>query len=263
MSIREQQRNVVFEPRFQGLPEVAHGGYLAGLMAQALGADGVAVRLRRPAATGRRLSLERSENGAELRDGEAVLAIATPGAPEIVVPPPVSAAEAREASLRFLARDLHPIPNCLVCGTDRAAGDGLRIFPGPVAGRRLVAALWTPGEEIADPDGTVAPGLGSAALDCTQLWALIAHAPPGTRERAVTSELQLRILAPLRAGAPHVVIGWPIERERRAWLAGAAVLGPEGEICLAGLQRAAITDWGVPLGWTEPDAGQNTDKNRH
>lgn len=259
MPIREQQHTVVFEPRFEGIPEVAHGGYLAGLMAKALGADGVEVRLRRPAATGRRLSLERGERGAELRDGETVLAVAAPAAPEIAVPPAVSAAEARAASLRFPGREEHPIPNCLVCGTGRAPGEGLQIFPGPVAGRRLVAALWTPGEELAEEDGTVAPELGSAALDCTQLWALIAHAPAGTRERAVTSELQLRLHRPLRAGVPHVVIGWPIERGRRAWLAGAAVLGPEGEPCLTGLQRAAIADWGVPLGWAGPDAGQNNE----
>lgn len=261
MSIREQQRTVVVEHRFQGLPEVAHGGYLAGLMANALGADGVEVRLRRPAATGRRLSLEPGEHGAELRDGETVLALATPASPEIALPPPVSATEARSASRRFLGREGHPIPGCLVCGTKRAAGDGLRVFPGPVAGRRLVAAVWTPGEESLDGDGSVATELGSAALDCTQLWALIAHAPPGTRERAVTSELQLRLLAPLRAGAPHVVIGWPIERGRRAWLAGAAVLGPDGEVCLAGQQRAAITSWGVPLGFTGPDAKDENDNN--
>jgi len=260
MPIRQQDQTLVFAPRFEGLPEVAHGGYLAGVMATALGAEGVEVRLRRPAPTGRRLSLERcDQRGAALRDGETVLALATPAAPEIAVPPPVSAAEARAAAKRFLGREGHPIPRCLVCGTARAAGDGLRIFPGPVAGRRLVAAPWTPGEECVGADGGVAPELASAALDCTQLWALIAHAPAGTKERAVTSELQLRLLAPPRAGAPHVVIGWPIERGRRAWLAGAAVLGPDGEVCLAGLQRAAITDWGVPLGWTGPDAGQSNE----
>ena len=257
MSIREQERTVVVDPRFQGLPEVVHGGYLAGLMANALGADGVEVRLRRPAATGRRLSLEHGEHGAELRDGETVLAVATPAAPAIAVPPPVSAAEATAASLRFLGRDGHPIPGCLVCGTDRAGGDGLHVFPGPVAGRRLVAAPWVPGAE-----GERATELGSAVLDCTQLWALIAHAPAGTQERAVTSELQLRLLAPVRAGAPHVAIGWPIERGRRAWLAGAAVFGPDGELCLAGRQKAAITSWGVPLGWTGPDAQQDNQTQR-
>lgn len=260
MSIRQQDQTLVFEHRFQGLPEVAHGGYLAGLMANALGADGVKVKLRRPAATGRRLHLEPCEHGAELRDGETVLAVATPAAPAIAMPPAVSAAEAEAASLRFLGREEHPVPGCLVCGTDRAGGDGLRIFPGPVAGRRLVAALWVPGAEHADADGTVPSELGSAALDCAQLWALIAHAPPGTRERAVTAELQLQLGAPLRAGLPHLVIGWPVERGRRAWIAGAAVLGPDGETCMAGLQRAAITDWGVPLGWAGPGSGEDNEQ---
>ena len=241
MSIREQERTVVVDDRFQGLPEVAHGGYLAGMLLSTLGAEGVEVRLRRPVTTGRRLNLERCENGgAELRDGETVLAVAKTAAPAIAVPPSVSAAEAELAAERFLGRDAHPIPGCVVCGTERAAGDGMHLFPGPVAGRRLVAAPWVPPAEGATE-------LGSAALDCTQLWALIAHAPAGTSERAVTAELQLRRAHPLRPGLPHVVIGWPLEFGSRAWLAGAAVIGPEGEVCLAGTQRAALTNWGVPL----------------
>jgi hypothetical protein len=249
MSIREQERTLVVANRFQGLPEVAHGGYLAGLLAGALDADGIEVRLRRPVETGRQLSLERcAAGGAELRDGETVLATAAPATLAIDVPPPVSAAEAATAAQRFLGRDEHPIPGCVVCGTARAAGDGLRVFPGPVAGRRLVAAPWVPPAESDGGAGAGPVALGSAALDCTQLWALIAHAPAGTSERAVTAELSLQLASPLRPGEPHVVIGWPIERGRRAWVAGAAVLGPDGEVCLAGHQRAAVTNWGVPLG---------------
>lgn len=260
MSIRDAERTVLIEDRFQGLPGIAHGGYVAGLLASALGATEIEVRLRRPVPTGRRLPLEQRGHGtAELLDGEALLAEATPATPAIEPPPAVSALEADAASRRFLGHRHHPAPDCVVCGTERAPGDGLRIFPGPVAGRRLVAAPWVPApvgpEEAADAagDGRVGPELVSAAFDCVQLWALIAHAPPDTSDLVVTSALELSLLRPVAAGEPHVLVGWPIGREGWAWLAGAALFDGAGEPCAVGRQRAAIASWGLPLG-TAPQA---------
>lgn len=256
MLIRDQDQGLVVDHRFQGLPEIAHGGYVAGLMASALGVSGIEVRLRAPVPTGRPLSLSRRDGGiAELLDGETLLAEAAPAAPAIEVPPPVSPLEAGAASRRFLGFDHHPAPGCLVCGTERAAGDGLRIFPGPVAGRRLVAAPWVP---VAENGGTeVAPELVSAAFDCAQLWALIAHAPADSQDLVLTAGLELSLAAPVLVGEPHVLVGWPIRRERRAWLAGAALFDLRGGLCAVGRQRAAITNWGLPLG----RAGQGRDSD--
>jgi hypothetical protein len=51
------------------------------------------------------------------------------------------------------------------------------------------------------------------------------------------------------AGEPHVVMGWPIGRDGRRWLAGAAILAPDGSLCAAGRQTAAVVaGWGIPLG---------------
>ena len=44
-----------------------------------------------------------------------------------------------------------------MCGPDRAEGDGLRVFPGPVAGRGLWAAPWTPDPSVAGADGRALP----------------------------------------------------------------------------------------------------------
>ena len=52
-------------------------------------------------------------------------------------------AEARGAASRFAGHHDHPFPGCFVCGTERAAGDGLRLFPGPVAGGSGRIALWS------------------------------------------------------------------------------------------------------------------------
>jgi len=43
----------------------------------------------------------------------------------------------------------------------------------------------------------------------------------------------------VRTGEEHVVMAWPIGREGRRFAAGAAVLGPRGEICAVGRQTAA------------------------
>lgn len=257
-------QHTLIHDRFQGIPEVAHGGYVAGALAAALGTDSVEVRLRRPIPTGRLLELEADEETLELRDGEALLARASRASLHMETPPPVSFAEAEAAALNFLGADRHPIPGCVVCGTHRHPGDGLRIFPGPVAGRRLVAAPWVPDAELADESGRVPGALASAALDCTQLWALIAHSPPGIPDKVVTASLELSLGAPVLAGERHVVLGWPIGRDGRGWLAGAAVVGPGGEICALGRQRAAITDWGVPLGF-RPRAtpSENNNEEEH
>src|SRR5262249_41311125 len=114
------ERTIVVGGGFQGLPGIAHGGYVAGLLARALGSSGAEVRLRRPVQVDRRLCLER-RNGAAvgLRDGETLLAEATLAEPSIQVPLPVSPAEAEAAAQRFLGFEGHAASCCFVCGTDR------------------------------------------------------------------------------------------------------------------------------------------------
>ena len=60
----------------------------------------------------------------------------------------------------------HPFPTCFSCGTGRADGDGLRIFPGRVAdqtGAARVAATWTPDPSVADDSHAYADGHPRAA----------------------------------------------------------------------------------------------------
>jgi len=244
-----QQKQVVIGRRFDGMPKLAHGGYLAGLLAATLDEGSAEVRLRRPVPTDRPLTLARAEPEAvELRDGEVLLAEGALAELSLDVPLPVTLAQAERASGRFPGFHSHPFPDCLVCGGARTTGDGLRIFPGPVAGRRLVAASWVPAPELADGVGQMPSELVWAALDCPQLWSLMVHAPAASPDLVVTAALHTRLGHPVLAGAPHVVIGWPIGRNGRGWLAGAAVIGPDGELCAVGRQTAAVTSWGVPLG---------------
>jgi hypothetical protein len=73
-------------------------------------------------------------------------------------------------------------PGCFVCGPARGPGDGLRILPGPVAGRGLWAAPWTPEETVAGASDRVRPEVVWAALDCPSGIAAadVAELPAGT-----------------------------------------------------------------------------------
>ena len=249
MFTRSEDQLVVIDHRHEGMPGIAHGGYLGGVLSAALGGGAAEVRLRRPVPAGRPLTLDASPGAAELRDGETVLARGRPAELDLDVPLPASFAEAEAAAHHFHGFHAHPFPGCLVCGVERAAGDGLRIFPGPVAGRQLVAAPWVPDPGLAGEDGNVRPELLWAALDCIELWALISHMPPDTPDRVVTASLTARIEGAVVAGEPHVVIGWPMGPDGRGWLAGAAILGPDGEPRVIGRQATvSVAGWGVPLG---------------
>ena len=229
---------IAIHPHHEGLPGLAHGGYTGGLLAEVLGADTAEVRLRRPIPLGRPLEVRREAGRVLLADAETVIAEAREAQLALYVPPPVSLAAAEAAARRFPGHHEHPFPGCVTCGTARA--DGLRIFPGPVPGRRLVAAPWTP----------VTAGVETVweALDCPQLWALMIHAPEGSEDRVVTARMTTTVVRPVEPGVPHVVIAWPVGREDGRWVAGAAIYGPDGELRAAGRQDAAIvTGWGVPL----------------
>jgi hypothetical protein len=240
---------MVIERQFHGLPDIAHGGYVAGVMAAALGDSAAEVRLRRPVPTGRALDIERVNGHVELRDGDTVLARGAATDVAVDVPLPVSLAEAEAASRRFIGFGHHLFPYCFGCGTHHA--HGLRVFPGPVAGRSVVAAPWVPSGDDA--------GLAWAVLDCPQLWSLIVHTPTEAPDRVVTAALATRVERPLVAGEPHVVMAWPAGTDGRTRLAGGAVIGPDGELSAVGIQTAVTTDWGVPLGrahWPDNDPNE-------
>jgi hypothetical protein len=219
-------------------------------MAAALSAPAAQIKLKRPVTPGRAFFLRKTGYDlVELHDPDGPLAEGSPSDLKLDVPRPVSLAEAEAASHRFPGHDRHLFPGCFACGPEREEGDGLHVFPGPVAGRRLVAAPWTPPEASADDSGRVPNELAWAAMDCTQLWALMVHAPTATPDRVVTASLAARVEGPVMAGERHVVIGWPIGRVGRKWSAGAAVFGADGRLRVAWLQKAAVVSgWGVPLG---------------
>jgi len=237
---------VVIDERYEGIPGVAHGGYLAGVAAKEL--DGpVTVTLTRVVQPGSTVTLERHDAEVVLRVGDEVAATAVPSPFETAAPTAVRAREAETASEHYLGFHHHFFPNCFTCGPHRAVGEGLRIFPGPVDGRPVVAALWHPPSAVRRADGMVASEFLWAALDCPAIWGHVVHGGAGLDDRAVTGRLSLHQRAPVRGDTNSIVVGWPIARDGRKVIAGAAIFSEAGDLIVESRQTMILTDRGVPL----------------
>ena len=217
---------IVVAERFQGFPDSAQGGYVAGLLARLAGAD-LEVTFRRRVPLEEPLTLERRERGPRLLGEGLVLAEAKPARPDPSVPDGVTFAEAVAASRRPVSSRHHPSPHCFCCGTERAEGDGMRIHPGRVSGRDVAAAPWIPGPDLADGGGRVGTEFVWSALDCPGFWGMALSLTEPIH--VVTVRLSVSVRAAIRAGEPCVVMGWPIARRRRWFECGSAVLGADGD----------------------------------
>lgn len=214
-----------FAERFCGPPTSANGGYACGSIAEQLGGQ-AEVTLRRPPPLGRPLRLRAGDGHATVHDGDDLVAEAGPATVGLGVGGKVSLAQAREAAARYPLHQGHPFPTCFTCGPDRAPGDGLRIFPGPVAGGQLWAAPWTPDPSVADQDGMVSPAVVWAALDCPGGFAVGAAG-----DVMVLGRMAARVLARPRAGSACGVVAWPAAPpEGRKRQAGSALLDAEGRV---------------------------------
>lgn len=196
---------------------------MCGLVAGLLGAA-AEVSLRRPPPIGRPLVV-RHDGAVAILDGEAVVAEGVSADFEVEVPDPIGLGDAVEATNRYPGFILHPFPTCFVCGPERDEGDGLRIFPGPVTGRRIVAAPWIPDHTLAGADGRVPPEFVWAALDCPGAFA------NGFPEiQMVLGRLAARLERSVEPGEECVVAGWSAGVEGRKHFAGTALFGVDGEL---------------------------------
>ena len=214
--------------RFRGPPESANGGYTCGVVASFLEPEVSAqVTLRVPPPLETPMTLERVDGGAELREGETVIAEGREAsAPALELPGPVTIDEAARAQAESPLHHRHAFPSCFVCGPEREAGDGLGIVCGPVDGRELVAAPWRTPESLGDEQGRIPEELVWSALDCPS--GLAGMVVPGLG-LTVLGRLTAELPAPLEAGADYVAIGWPIERDGRKLHAASAILDADGE----------------------------------
>jgi hypothetical protein len=163
---------IIVAARFNGPPDSGNGGYTAGLVAAALGAErtGAVVTLRTPPPLDTPLRVHTAGREITVCHGDTLVVEAAATDLDDEPAAPVAYDEAVTAAAAYPGFSDHPFPTCYVCGPQRAAGDGLRIFPGPLPGSRT-AAPWTV------PSGADAVTLW-AALDCPGGWSIIAPGRP-------------------------------------------------------------------------------------
>jgi hypothetical protein len=166
-----------------------------------------------------------------LLHGSSVIAEAKPAAVDLAPPRVPSYARAESASGNYLGFTRHPFPRCFVCGPERRAGDGLRIFPGPLEADGLVAAPWTPDRSLANGSDVVGREFLWAALDCTSGFAVL---PVPEGRAIVLGELSARIDGDAVPDDKYVVVGWPLRIDGRKRCSAAAVLRDTGELLAVG-----------------------------
>ena len=200
---------LVVADRYRGPARSGNGGYSSGALAALAPGDwtAVTVRLSQPPPLDTAMSVTRGEHVLVAAAGaEVARAFRAEHDPEPVAP--VAAETARAAEAAYPGLTSHPFPTCFACGTGREPGDGLRIFPGPVAEGR-VAATWTPHPSVAadwheytDATREVGHAVTWAALDCAGGWA----ADIGER-LMVLGTMTARLHALPVVGEEHVVVG--------------------------------------------------------
>jgi hypothetical protein len=212
--------HVMIGSRFCGPPGAGNGGYCAGVAAAGLEGP-VEVTIRKPLPVERALRRENG-NGVRLFDGETLLleAKAVPLALDLPAAPSFAAAQAM--SRGFAGFEHHPFPGCFVCGSERAHGDGLRIFAGAGDGG-IVGAPWVPDHELAGGAARVRPEFLWAALDCPGYFAIARGG-----EKAVLGRIVGEVDPTIAPGERCVVVGWPVGRSGRKLQAGTAIFDESG-----------------------------------
>lgn len=216
---------MVIDGHICGLPGVGFGGYVAGLLATELGGP-TKVDFIRPAPLGIELTIEHNlASEATLLDGANVLAVGRSHQTTEDHPAPQTWGEAVLASEANVAMTDNEYPNCFGCGPALPDGKGMRVFTGPIKGRGLVAAAWSPSGSFAAANGALLPRYVWSAFDC-----------PGGRARRqfISRYLTVQQTTPILAGAPHLVTGWPIRQDGRKSFVGMAIFDRNGVLCAVG-----------------------------
>ena len=255
--------------RFCGPVNSGNGGYTAGLIADALAGNDMAgkghawsIRLRQPPPLNEPLQLSPGEGGAfSMRrvadDDASVIAEATWQVfPMTTLRPPVDFERARAGERDSIAWSTSRFGSCFVCGSQRAPGDGLRIFPGPVgvaprtADGQTVATLWRPDVSLAE-DGRIAARYVWSALDCPGYFAINED-----REYLLLAQMSARIYELPAPDKPLLIQAWPLGRERRSKMAATAIYAGDGRIL-----AVAHTRWMPPRGVSVPPPGADQQRD--
>lgn len=225
---------IIIDERFHGPPDSGNGGYVCGQLAQFIVGSTAAVRLRVPPPLDTEMQVRATEEGVAMFDGDTLVADARPASVDMEPPSSPSFEEAETAAQRFRGFAEHVFPTCFVCGPDRESGDGLRIFPGRVKGRDLVASPWIPHSSLAPDSGVVSHEFLWAALDCPGAFAF----PQPEGRAVVLGELKVKLTGNVSVGERCVLTGWQLSHDGRKHFTATALYGESG-VC----RGLAIGTW--------------------
>ncbi len=207
------ENTLTIDRRYRGPLHSGNGGYTAGRLAAFVDAP-AEVTLRLPPPLERPLAVVEEDGRVLLLDGDALVAEARPGAPDLE-PPRVTFAEAEDATTRHIRFGGENFSECFSCGI--RPEDGLCIHAGPVPGRDVHAAPWTARE--------VSPAVVWAAIDCAGAYAV---GGPG-RGEVVLGRMTAEIRRLPEEGERCVVVAWPLGEDGRKLHAGTALLTEDAE----------------------------------
>ena len=215
---------LVLDPRFNGPPSSANGGYACGAIGELV--DGPAeVTLRTPPPLGVPLDVEFLPGGeVEARDGDVLVASARP-VDAVDVEPPVrpTLAEAREAARRHPAGTWSPAASSAArAGRTASASTSARCAGHP----GVTAAVFLPDATVPNRDGDVAPDMVWAALDCPS------YTPPlwDWDHPSLLARLAVERLDCVTVGEPVIATGWHLASEGRKHHTASALLSTDGRV---------------------------------
>jgi hypothetical protein len=231
--------------RFCGPPISGNGGWTSGAMAElvhghpddhAVPWPAISVTLRRPPPLDTPVPTAETDGVTTAADDGGTVAQAERAEQPLVEVESVDAATARAAEASYAGWVTHPFTTCFTCGPDRAEGDGLRIFPGPVSpaadGGVRVGAVWTPhpstGEDFhtyVDDVPRASLPVTWAALDCTGGWSTDLEERP-----MVLGRMTAEIDALPAIGEEHVIVGQVLGVEGRKSFTATTMYDADGRI---------------------------------
>lgn len=224
-----QLGTVTIARRFRGPPNSGNGGYSCGRLAAFV--DGPAeVTLRRPPPLESEMQVRAENGGVAMYDGDQLIASARPVEPWGFDTTAPTFEEALAATGRTFEPSVHKLPMCFVCGPDRAPGDGLRIFCGPVdpadtGWSGTVAAPWVPEAYMAGADAEVSAEYLWAALDCPTAYA---SGSPAGFPTILLGRQAVTILKRPAVGDKCIIAAHQTGRDGRKYLAEASLFNAAG-----------------------------------
>lgn len=220
---RSLSRTVRIERRFCGPPDSGNGGYVCGRLARYVAGSSL-VRLEVPPPLDAEMLVQVSGSSIELVQGATVVARARPAVMSLDIPAAPRFAEAEAAAQSYRGFRAHPFPGCFVCGPERTAGDGLRLFAGPLRSG-VVACPWVPDASLGEGKGRVRVEFVWSALGCPGAFSF--RIPKKTP--LLLGEFAASLRGAVSVGERYIVVGWELARDERRHFTGTALFSESGE----------------------------------